>query len=86
MTDTETKAVEPIEDVEEVSPLDIIASLERDNAIMQAGLRKIIRMNPHLFKGGPSNRYFGRKHEQAFEACRSIAYDIINRTEKYTDE
>lgn len=86
MTKTETKLIEPIEDVEEINPLDMIASLERDNSIMQTALRKILRMNPALFKGGPSNQYFGRKHEQAFESCRTIAFETLNRTEKYVDE
>lgn len=86
MSKTETTTVEPLEDVAEVNPLDMIASLERDNAILQAALRKILKTNPALFKGGPSNQYFGRKHEQAFEACRSIAFKALERLENYVDE
>lgn len=82
----EENPAKPIENVEEVTPLDIIASLERDNAIQQAALRKILRMNPALFKGGDTNKYFGRKHEQAFEECRKVAHGALSRLENYTDE
>lgn len=83
---TEAIPVEPIENVDEVSPLDVIASLERDNAIQQASLRKILRMNPALFKGGDTNKYFGRKHERAFEECRKVAHEALSRLENYTNE
>lgn len=86
MTDTETKDIETLTDVDEVNPLDLISSLERDNAIQQAALRKILRMNPAMFKGGLTNQYFGRKHEQAFEECRKLAHDALSRLENYTNE
>ena len=85
-TTTEEVSVEPIQDVDEVSPLDVISSLERDNEIQQAALRKILKMNPALFKGGDTNKYFGRKHEQAFEECRKIAHGALSRLENYTNE
>lgn len=86
MTNETETTIEPIEDVDEVNPLTVIASLERDNAIQQAALRKIYKTNPTLFKGGPSNQYFGRKHEQAFESCRATAFEALQRLENYVDE
>lgn len=80
------ESVEPIENVEEVTPLDVIASLERDNNIQQAALRKILRINPALFRGGDTNKYFGRKHEKAFEKCRQIAHEALSRLENHTNE
>lgn len=75
-----------VEDVEEINPLTLIASLERDNAIQQAALRKIRNMNLSKFQGGPSNQYFGRRHEQAFDECRTVAKEALERLENYTNE
>lgn len=75
-----------VEDVEEVNPLTVIQSLERDNEIMLAALRKILRTNPAAFKGGPSNQYFGRRHEQAFEQCRETAFKALERLENHLND
>lgn len=85
MSKTKTKTVEPTPEVEEINPLEMIASLNRDLQIAQASLRKIISTNPALFKGGPSNQYFGRRHEQAFESCRSMAFEALKRMENHPD-
>lgn len=76
----------PAEDTEEINPLTLIASLEHDNEIQQAALRKILHMSPARFEGGPSNQYFGRKHEQAFEECRKVAHEALHRLENHTNE
>lgn len=76
----------PEPDIEEVNPLAMIASLERDLQVAQAALRKILHANPSLYRGGDTNKYFGRKHEQAFEHCRDVAFKALNRMENYVDE
>lgn len=83
---TSEEVTEPIEEVEEINPLDLIVSLERDNAIQQAALRKIRNMNAAKFNGGDTNKYFGRRHEQAFESCRTVAKEALERLENYTNE
>lgn len=85
MTQTE-KTIEPLEDVEEINPLALIASLERDNAILQAALRKVLKVNPVNLPGGNSNQYFGRKHEQALEICQSTASEALKRLENNPNE
>lgn len=76
----------PVEDVEEVNPLDVITSLERDLEIAQAALRKIVRMNPAMVPGGPNNKYFGRGTEKAFKSCQTISFEALERMENHTDE
>lgn len=86
MTENETETVEPLEDVEEVNPLTVIASLERDLEIAQAALRKILRINPSLFDGGDTNKYFGRRHEQAFGHAQAKAFEALSRMENHVDK
>lgn len=83
MSDT---TVEPIEEVEEVNPLALIAQLERDLAIGQAALRKIVRTNAALFSGGPSNQYFGRGVEKALDSCQKAAFKALSRMENHVDD
>lgn len=75
----------PPEEIEEVNPLALMVSLERDNAIMQAALKKIKRTRPMQFSGGSSNRNFGRRHEQAFTECKSVAVEALKRLENYNE-
>ncbi len=80
------ETVEAIESIEEVDPISLIEGLEVDLKIAVASLRKIVRMNPALFSGGPTNKYFGRKHEQAFEVARKCALEALQRLENHPDD
>jgi hypothetical protein len=69
------------EKTEEIDPLTLIASLERDVSIAKAALRKIHDMKLSKFAGGPSNQMHGRRFQQAYEDCQQIAHDTQHRME-----
>lgn len=69
-----------------VSRLIAMTDPERDLKIAVASLRKIVRMNPAFFKGGSSNKTFGRKHEQAFEEAQRCALEALQRLENIPHE
>ena len=82
----DAEVVEPTPDVEEIDPLTLIESLGEDLRVTVGALRRIVRINPALYPGGPSNQYFGRKFEKAFEEARTRALKALQKLENHPND
>lgn len=74
---------EPTPDVEEVNPLELIATLEEDLRRAQTRLRRILRINPSLLPGGADNKFFGKRFQQALEVAQKEAREGLLEMESH---
>lgn len=64
--------IEQTQQVEEVSPLDMIASLEGDLKKARVALRRIMSADPTEMSG-PSNRRFGKRFIYGYYGLQQLA-------------
>ncbi len=74
-----TKEITPTEEVEEVSPIELIEALSEDLTITLKALRRIAQISPAHMPGGPNNRHFGKRFQAAFEKARKEALEAIEK-------
>lgn len=71
-----TDQVEPTE-VEELTPTELIEILSEDLTATLTALKRIVSISPAHFSGGPNNKSFGKRFEQAFEKAQKEAFKAL---------
>ena len=65
------------EEVEEVTPVEMIEMLSEDLTTALQALKKITLIKPQNKLGGPGNKNFGRRFQQCFEEAQTEALEAL---------